>query len=145
MSASEHKAPRAPQQRLLAELPESDAAGELRRIYGEIRRLSGVPMVALIWRHLATLPGALEWAWSLVEPAMRAGAVQQAAWQLAAQARVPRQAAIAAAALRAAGIGEADERAIAEVLDAYNRANPVNFMMVRCLSLHLAGNAGAAA
>jgi len=126
---------------LLQELPEAQASGELRHIYSEIRRLSAVPMVALIYRHLATIPGALEWAWSVLEPAMRAGAVQQRAWQLADRARVPRQPVVPAAALRAAGISEADQRAIAQVLDAYNRANPVNIVAVRCLSLHLAGNA----
>lgn len=133
----------APTQRLLTELPEAEAVGDVAHIYKEIRRLSGVPMVALIWRHLATIPGTLEWAWSILEPALRAGAVQQGAWQLAAKARVPRQPAIPVAALRACGIGELDQRAITEVLDAYNRANPVNIVMVRCLSLHLSGKAGA--
>jgi hypothetical protein len=123
---------------LLDELPEAQATGELRRIYTDIRQLSGVPMVALIYRHLATIPGALEWAWSLLQPAMRAGAVQQRAWQLAQAAGIARQPALPAAALRAVGIGEAEQRLIARVLDAYNRANPVNIMAVRCLSLHLA-------
>lgn len=130
---------------LLEELPESRATGELRRIYAEIRRWSGVPMVALIYRHLATMPGVLEWSWRLLEPAMRAGEVQRKAWALAQDAVIPHQPAIPAAALRAAGITPDDERQIASVLDAYNRANPVNIMAVRCLSLHLAGRAGAAA
>jgi hypothetical protein len=123
---------------LLQELPEAQATGELRRIYAEIRQLSGVPMVALIYRHLATIPGALEWAWGLLQPAMRAGAVQQRAWQLAQAAGIERQPALPRAALRAAGLDEADQRQIAQVLDAYNRANPVNIMAVRCLWLHLA-------
>jgi len=125
---------------LLRELPEAEATGELRHIYGEIRRLSAVPMVALIYRHLATIPGALEWAWSVLEPAMRAGALQESAWRFAERARVLRQPAIPAAALSAAGISEADQRVIAQVLDAYNRANPVNIVAVRCLSLLLAGH-----
>lgn len=123
----------------LEELPEAQATGELRKIYSEIRQLSGVPMVALIYRHLATIPGALPWAWGLIEPAMRAGVVQQRAWQLAHAAVIPRHPVLPAAALRAAGLGSAEQRAIAQVLDAYNRANPVNLMVVRCLSLHLAG------
>ncbi len=142
MQPEPEKTPDAPTQQLLPELAEADAVGDVRHIYGEIRRLSAVPMVALIWRHLATMPGTLEWAWSILEPAMRGGAVQQAAWRLAALARVPRQPAIPTASLRAAGIGEADQRAISAVLDGYNRANPVNIVMVRCLSLHLAGRAG---
>jgi hypothetical protein len=53
---------------------------------------------------------------------------------------IPHRVAIPRAALSAAGIGADDERAIAAVLDAYNRANPVNLMAVRCLALHLAGS-----
>ena len=130
---------------LLEELPESRATGEVRRIYAEIRRLSGVPMVALIYRHLATIPGALEWSWRLIEPAMRAGEVQRTSWKLAQEAVIPHQPAIPAAALRAAGLTLGDERQIAAVLDAYNRANPVNIMAVRCLSLNLGGGAAAGA
>ena len=63
----------------LAELPESGASGATLHIYGELKRLSAVPMVALIYRHLATIPGALAWSWALLEPVMRAGLVQQQA------------------------------------------------------------------
>ena len=125
---------------LLAELRESEARGAVRHIYGEIKRLSAVPMVALIYRHLATIPGALEWSWALLEPVMRAGLVQQQAWHLASAALIPRDVTIPRAALRAGGIEADDERAIAAVLDAYNRANPVNLMAVRSLALHLAGS-----
>ena len=127
---------------LLAELSEDQARGDIRQIYQEIRRLSAVPMVALIWRHLATLPGTLEWAWSLLEPVMRAGELQEMAWELADQTRIPRQPEITVAALRAAGISEDDQRGIIDTLDGYNRANPVNIVMLRCLSFHLAGTTG---
>lgn len=123
---------------LLPELPEARASGAARRIYGEIRRLSGVPMVALIYRHLATIPGALEWSWALLEPLLRSGALQRQAWALAAQARVD-AVPPAPAALQAAGLGAEDRRAIGVVLAAYNRANPVNILALRCIALHLAG------
>lgn len=129
---------------LLDEVPEARATGEARRIYGEIRRLAAVPLVATIWRHLATMPGVLEWSWALLEPALRSGALQQQAWSLAARVDVAGTPAIPRAALRAAGIEAGDERAIAAVLDAYNRANPVNFLAVRCLALHWGGVAPAA-
>ena len=128
---------------LLSELSEDQARGDILQIYQEIRRLSAVPMVALIWRHLATIPGTLEWAWDFLAPAMRGGALQQIAWQLAEKTRIPRQPAIDFAALRAVGISEGDQLGIIDTLDGYNRANPVNFVMVRCLSLHLAGATGA--
>lgn len=130
---------------LLDEVPESRATGEVRRIYGEIRRLAAVPMVATIYRHLATMPGVLEWSWALLEPAMRSGALQRQAWSLAAGVDVAGVPAIPRAALRATGLGESDQRGIAAVLDAYNRANPVNFIALRCLVLHWAGGVQPAA
>lgn len=127
---------------LLTELPEDQAHGEILKIYQEIRRLSAVPMVALIWRHLATLPGTLEWAWGVLEPTMRSGILQEMAWEIAENTRIQRQPRITVSALRAAGISEEDQRGIIETLDGYNRANPVNFVMVHCLSLHLEGTIG---
>jgi len=67
----------------LPELAERDASGETAAIYAEIRRLGGVPMVALIFRHLATLPGALEWMWAALGPSWRSGELQEAAWRIA--------------------------------------------------------------
>lgn len=125
---------------LLPELPERQAGGAVRQIYEQIKRLSGVPMVALIYRHLATIPGALKWSWELLEPSLRAGQLQQRAWDLASDARITPHITIPRAALRAVGIAAADERGITAVLDAYNRANPVNIMALRCLALHLAGD-----
>lgn len=37
-------------------------------IYADIGAVSGVPMVNLIWRHFAALPGVLAWAWTAVRP-----------------------------------------------------------------------------
>jgi len=130
-----------PEPALLAELPEAQADGETRRIYREIRRCSAVPMVALIYRHLATMPGVLEWAWAAIGPLMQSGELPQRAWQLAAAAHIPGAAAMARAALRSTGITQADEGAIVAVLDAYNRANPVNILAVRCLA-HLLRDEG---
>ena len=132
-----------PEAGLLAELPEAQAAGEARRIYAEIRRLCAVPMVALIYRHLATIPGALEWAWAALGPALRSGRLQRQAWRLAADVATP-PCAISRAALRSVGLGAADEAAIAAVLDAYNRANPVNILALRCLALQLGNEAAGA-
>ena len=125
---------------LLTELPEAQATGEVRDIYAEIRHWSAVPMVALIYRHLATLPGALEWAWALVGPTMRSGQLQERAWSLAAEATVPCESEISRAALAVAGIDADDERRICAVLAAYNRGNPINIVAIRCLAGHLAGD-----
>ena len=124
---------------LLRELPEAESSEAVRHIYAEIRRLCGVPMVPLIYRHLATLPGVLEWAWALVGPAMRAGVMQRAAWEVAARAADVPVARLPRAALRLIGIDAEGEREFATLLTAYNRSNPVNLLVLRCLAVHLGG------
>src|ERR1700722_20994231 len=47
---------------------ETEAAGEIADIYADIRRTLRTSVVNLIWRNLATMPGALRWTWSAVRP-----------------------------------------------------------------------------
>lgn len=121
----------------LPELPEKDAPPDIRAIYAEIRRLTGVPMVALIWRHLATLPGVLQDAWSSLAPVLRSGLLQETAWQIADGVRVQPLKPLDAAALARIGVAPANRRTIDTVLDAYNRANPVNMLCVYTLLARL--------
>ncbi len=129
---------------LLPELAECNATGEKAEIYVEMKRLGGVPMVALIFRHLATLPGGLEWAWAAIEPAWRTGRLQEAAWRIAREAPLAPIAAMPRPVLRALGVDDAGEHEIHDVLDAYNRANPENMLSVLCLLRLLSGAATSA-
>ncbi len=47
---------------------EEDATGDVAAIFGDLRATLGIPLVNLIWRHLATIPGGLAWVWTLVKP-----------------------------------------------------------------------------
>ena len=125
----------------LPELAERDASGETAAIYAEIRRLGGVPMVALIFRHLATLPGALEWMWAALGPSWRSGELQEAAWRIARAAPLVPIAPMPRPALRVLGVDDAALAEIEDVLVAYNRANPVNMLSVLCMSRMAAAGA----
>ena len=124
----------------LAELAERDATGEKAAIYAEMKRLGGVPMVALIFRHLATVPGALEWTWGAIGPAWRAGRLQEAAWRIAREVPMEPLASISREALAALGVDDAALAEIRVVLDAYNRANPENMLSMLCLLRLLGGS-----
>lgn len=128
----------------LPEVSEAQAQGETSRIYEELKTLSGVPMVALIYRHLATIPGGLEWAWSRLYPALVGGELQERAWSLTSQLELDSPAAIPRPALRVLDVSAEDEIAIKNVLDAYNRANPVNILSVAFLRLCLRTSTGEA-
>ncbi len=126
----------------LPEIPEGRAPASTRAIYDELKRLSGVPMAALIYRHLATVPGALEWAWAALRPLFASGRLQEAAWRVASETRYEPLGVIARDALAVRGVDDKALREIHAVLDAYNRANPVNLLAVTCLSRVIDGSAG---
>ncbi len=132
-------------EQVLPELPESQATGQIREIYDDIKYLSAVPMVALIYRHMATLPGVLEWAWEVLRPLMVSGLLQEKGWQLARTADLPQTLAIPLKARQAAGISATDEAIIASSLAAFNRTNPINILSLRCLERHLRGAVAAGA
>lgn len=66
----------------LAELPEVQAQGEMARVYADIRATLRVDLVNLIYRHLATLPDALPWAWGCLRPHFASGALHEQAARL---------------------------------------------------------------
>ena len=119
---------------LLPELSERDATGEKAGIYAEMKELGAVPMVALIFRHLATLPGGIEWAWDALRPVWKSGRLQEAAWHIAREAPLEPLAAITRPALKALDVDDAGLAEIHIVLAAYNRANPENMLSVLCLA-----------
>ena len=118
---------------LLAETAEHDARGKTAAIYTELKRLGGVPMVALIFRHLATIPGGLEWAWEAIGPAWSEGRLQEAAWRIAGDVPLEPITAISRDTLAALDVDGFALDEIRVVLDAYNRANPENMLSVLCL------------
>ena len=111
----------------LAEITTEAASGETARIYEEIRTLTGGPLVALIYRHLATMPGALDAVWRCAAPLMATGELQARAWEIARNAWAGKAPAPSAGVrdMRAASLAHARD-----VVDAYNRSNPVNYMIV---------------
>ena len=52
----------------LPAIPEAEASGEVADLFADIRATVGVRVVNLVWRHLATMEGALPWAWAAVKP-----------------------------------------------------------------------------
>lgn len=120
----------------LGEVPEGSEGSEVARIYSDIRGQLGVPMVNLVYRHLASAPGMLAWAWASVRPVVVDGTVARAANQLTANIDVEPAARISVPALRALHVDEQNQRHVEEVFAAYNRANPRNLVVVNLL-LHL--------
>lgn len=129
----------------LPEQPEAQASEAVRAIYAQIRRAAGVPMVALIFRHLATLPGGIQWAWSVIGPPLAQGQVQQRAWAMADGLELAPALPVLPQTLRYLGIDEEAVRELARLSLAYGRANPVNLLALRLIALRLGTEGHAAA
>lgn len=117
----------------LAELAEADAPPEIQHIYSEISRFAGIPLPALIWRHIATHPDVLPLTWKAVRPLFARGMVQEAAWGACASALAGETSSVTRARLRAVQLPPAAELAYERVLASYNRSNPVNCVVMRLL------------
>jgi hypothetical protein len=117
----------------LPELLEQDAGSGIKAIYDEIKACCRVPMVALIYRHLATHDGVLEWSWRVLAPAMRSGALSAAARQASAAPLTIALPPLLPSEAEALGLTEIDIAAISYVATAYNTANPHNIIAVRVL------------
>ncbi len=125
-------------------IPEAEATGDIAALYADIRQTIGVPLVNLIWRNLATIPGALDWAWSTLKPAYENGSIQAEARALRIGQSLPDVAVLRPSVLSDAGLSAADLVAIGTILESYDRSNPLNLVAIGALLVLLQGNADGA-
>jgi hypothetical protein len=124
----------------LPEVRESEAPPAVAATYAALREATGVPLVNLIWRHLASLDGALPWAWATIAPALRSGLVAGARDRLAAGLALPSIPAISPEQWRATGLNEAQLQAVRDLVAVYNRGNQTNLVLLTALRRYLAGD-----
>lgn len=124
----------------LPELPYDGASGEVRAIYDALAAALGVRLVNLVYRHLATVPGCLEWAWATVGADFLAG---RFAVRSAPMAAIVARGGVGLGepiSLTACGLSAAEADAAVRTVDAYNRANPMNALSLRVVARALAAN-----
>ncbi|MFP6759845.1 MAG: hypothetical protein VCC99_16775 [Alphaproteobacteria bacterium] len=126
----------------IAEISEADATGAIAEIYRDIKAVTGVGQVNTIWRHWASLPPALEWAWGAVRPLYDDGGVAAAAAALVASVDISDSAEVPMEAFRAAGVGDHAVGTAAAIVEAYNRANSQNLVVMPALARFIANGGG---
>ena len=112
---------------------EAAATGEIAEIFGDIRRVLGVDVVNLIWRHLATIDGALAWTWTTLRPVYDDGTIAAEAAALRADLDLPALPGIPAEAFVALGLRGDDISAIRDTLAAYDRTNAMALIALSAL------------
>lgn len=127
---------------LLAEIAEADATGETARIYEEMRVYCGVSYVSTLQRHVATLPGCLEWCWAAMRPGFLSGEIPETAWRLAAPENLAPLPPLTRPALRLLGVDATGEAAVRDIWRSFVRVSPINILFGACLKLLLEGANG---
>lgn len=114
---------------------ESEARGEIADIYADIRNVLGTSVVNLIWRNLATMPGALEWTWTTVRP-LYLGDAPLHAEAVRRTIALPDWPGFSTDTLLAAGVNETERGLIRNVLDSYQYTNALALVVLSGLLAH---------
>ena len=121
--------------RRLPEVLESEATETIAETYADVRAVLALPVVNLIYRHLAAEPGRLESTWAAVRPNLAHPATHALARELArtADGARPRVEALERDDFVRAGVSVTDRRRARATLAVYERANALNLLAVRAL------------
>ncbi len=115
---------------ILDEISFQDASPEIQAIYRELMAAAGSGSPALIFRHLATYPGLLEWLWETLRPEVETGWPRQAVWDLVAETPPVQLPPITSEDLADQGVDATAREVIGHMLTSYNRMNPMNMVMI---------------
>ena len=115
----------------MPEMREEDAPATIGRIYADIKRASGTSLVNLIYRHLATIPGGLEWVWGCIRMNWGYDGLLNAAVAMPSTEVVIH---LPVALWRTVGLSEQDLGEIRTLIDHYNLTNAANILGVTALS-----------
>ena len=113
---------------------EAEATGDIAAIFADIRAVYRVGVVNLIWRHLATIPDALPWAWAAIRPVYVDGTIGRAADAFRATLRTPALTPVPAEVFGALGLSNHDLTGIRDVLAAYDYTNSMALISLTALT-----------
>lgn len=115
----------------LPAITEAAATGEIAELFADIRATVGVRVVNLVWRHLATMDGALPWAWAAVKPLYLEGLPDAAMAAFHRTMDVPRLVSLA---------GGEEPASVDAVLASYDHSNTINLFALGALRAWLNGD-----
>lgn len=120
---------------------EAEASGDTAALFADIRATLGVGVVNLIWRHIATIPGALPWAWSAVRPLYVEGVIEAEAERFRERMRLLDLPRVPSEVLASVGIDVAALAGVKTVLATYDRSNTMNLLALSALLASLDSDA----
>lgn len=122
---------------MLAEIRPAEAPPDVAAHYADISAVSGVPMVNLIWRHFASLPGVLQWAWAAARPLVGSREMEAARAQVIAGIDLPAILPPVPAEWSRAGVDAPALDVLKAMMGAYVRGNVTNIIALTALRIRL--------
>jgi hypothetical protein len=122
-----------------SEISEMHAEGKTLALYEEIRAVTEMPLVNLVFRHLATIPRGLLWVWTTLRPLYESGAAASLGAAVIENARFPALPPIPGEYLSAAGLSMDDLKDIAVIIDFYIRGNSMNLLAMSAMCRFIDG------
>ena len=118
---------------------ESDATGDIKNIFDDIKNVTGVDVVNLVWRHLATTQNALPYLWGVLRPVYESGFINHQAVEFQSQLVLPNLPKFKDEILFASGIDNLGKLTINNILVSYNRTNTINLIALQAALITLTG------
>ncbi len=124
--------------RYLSQIAEVDATGAIADVYRDIRTTLQIPIVNLVWRHLAVEPTMLLACWRVVRPLYVSGYCARGAqllqdnYEVFELRQIPRN-------VLDAEVDAAGEAMLRRILATYIHANPLNLLALNVLVQRLTG------
>lgn len=120
-------------------IAEHEATGAIAETFDDIKATLGIPVVNLIWRHLATIDGGLDWAWAAAKPIYASGHAANSAEALFDRIPLVMPETLPAGALQAVGVTGSELDTVRAIAAGYNRGNGLNLLALGALVVPPAG------
>ena len=118
---------------------ENDATGDVKNIFDDIKNVTGVDVVNLVWRRLAITQNALPYLWNVLRPAYESGFISHQAEEFQNQLVIPKLPKFKDEILFASGIDNLGKMTINNILASYNRTNAANLIALQAALINLNG------
>ena len=118
---------------------ESEATGDIKNIFDDIKNVTGVDVVNLVWRRLAKTENALPYLWGVLRPLYESGFINHQAVEFQNQLVFPKLPKFKDEILFASGIDNLAKITIKNILASYNRTNTVNLIALQAALITLTG------
>ena len=119
----------------ISAVTEAEATGETAAIFTDIKAAYRVGAVNLIWRHLATIPDCLPWAWRAIRPLYVDGTIARETVAFRASLRLPVLAPVPPEVFASLGLSADDVARIRGVLAAYDRTNSMALIALTAVAV----------